>query len=51
VGGAMFTEKWLQQWYPDKILDTNKHTVAKGLEPVEMNAIGGLRLALSKELA
>ena len=50
-GGAMFTEKWLQQWYPDKILDTNKHKVAKGLAPVEMNAVGGLRLALSKELA
>lgn len=50
-GGAVFTEAWLQQWYPDKILDASKHKVAKGLEPVEMNAIGGLRLALSKELA
>lgn len=50
-GGAVFTKSKLEGWYPDKILDTTKHKVAKGLEAVEMNAVGGLRLALSKELA
>ena len=48
-GGATFTRDWLIQWYGDKVLDSSKHKTMQDIEPIEMNAVGGLRLALSKE--
>lgn len=49
-GGATFTRDWLMQWYNEKLLDPTKHKSLQAIQAVEMNAIGGLRLALSKEL-
>jgi hypothetical protein len=40
-GGAFFTTKALQDFYPDKIVDFEQY----GLSPVIINAEGGLRLA------
>jgi len=49
-GGAALVQKHLQQWYPDKILDPTAHKTLKGVSPVEMNAIGGIRLAKARLL-
>lgn len=49
-GGATFVRDHFTKWYDDaKILNTDK--AAKGISPVEMNSVGGLRLALSKQKA
>lgn len=45
-GGALLIEDHLRGWYGDKIMNRKKHTGTKSLHPVDMNAIGGLRLAL-----
>ena len=45
-GGAVLIEDHLRGWYGDKIMDRNKNAATRGLHPVDMNAIGGLRLAL-----
>ena len=43
-GGAAFIRDQLPKWYPDKLAEP-----LKDIEPVDMNAVGGLRLALSRE--
>jgi hypothetical protein len=45
-GGAVMIEDKLKALYPGKILDRKKHPSTKKIHPVEMNAVGGLRLAL-----
>ena len=50
-GGAALVQEHLQKWYPNKILNPNDHKSLNGISPVEMNALGGLRLALSREHA
>lgn len=47
-GGTALTETHLKKWYTDKLLEPEKFHAAKGIHPVNMNAIGGLRLALMK---
>lgn len=47
-GGAVMVEEKLRELYPDKILDRHKHPSLKKLHPVDMNAVGGLRIALMK---
>jgi len=47
-GGAGLIEPYLtkQTWYGGKILDRKLHKTTKDVHPVDMNAVGGLRLAL-----
>lgn len=47
-GGAVLVEEHLQKWYGDKLLDRKKHAETKKIHPVDMNAVGGLRLALRR---
>lgn len=47
-GGAVLIEDYMRKWYGDKILDRKKHAAVRKLHPVDMNAVGGLRLALMK---
>lgn len=48
-GGAALIEDHLRKMYgPEKVLDRRKHASTKKLHPVDMNAIGGLRLALMR---
>jgi hypothetical protein len=45
-GGAVMIEEHLRKWYADKILDRSKQERTKKIHPVDMNAVGGLRLAM-----
>jgi len=47
-GGATMIEEKLRLLYPDKILDRKKYGHVKKVHPVDMNAVGGLRLTLSR---
>ncbi len=49
-GGAGLVEPYLskQTWYGKKILDRKLHKTTKDLHPVDMNAVGGLRLAFNR---
>lgn len=48
-GGTSLVEDNLRKWYDEKILDTTKHEHTKKLHPVDMNAVGGLRLSLFQQ--
>lgn len=48
-GGAGLIEDHLRGWYPAKIMNRTQHAATKKLHPVDMNAIGGLRLALAAQ--
>ncbi len=45
-GGAVLIEDYLTDWYGDKILDRKKHAETKKIHPVDMNAVGGMRMAM-----
>lgn len=49
-GGAGLVEPYLskQTWYGSKILDRKSHKTTRDVHPVDMNAVGGLRLALHR---
>ncbi|PJF39309.1 MAG: hypothetical protein CUN54_08985, partial [Phototrophicales bacterium] len=47
-GGAVQIEDHLREWYGDKVLNRKKVAATKRLHPVDMNAVGGLRLALMR---
>lgn len=49
-GGAGLVEPYLskQTWYGNKILDRKAHKTTQDVHPVDMNAVGGLRLALHR---
>ena len=47
-GGAVMVEDKLTKLYPDKIINRKKHPTTRKIHPVDMNAVGGLRLALSR---
>ncbi len=44
-GGARLTESHLTKWYPDKLLRFDQNDATKGIDPVDANAVGGIRLA------
>jgi hypothetical protein len=44
-GGAVLIEDHMQGYYGDKVLNLKKHPLTKKVHPVDMNAVGGLRLA------
>lgn len=48
-GGAYRITDHIHKWYGDKLLDTKKHATTKGIPLEDMNAVGGLRLALLKQ--
>ena len=48
-GGAVLVEDWLREWYGDKIVDRKKLPHTRKIHPVDMNAMGGLRLALMRQ--
>jgi hypothetical protein len=52
VGGwTVFVQDYLSKWYGSKILSYESHKQVKNVLPVEANAVGGLRLALSRQRA
>ena len=44
-GGAVLVGDILRQWYPEKLLDFSDSATTKGIDPVDANCIGGIRLA------
>jgi hypothetical protein len=50
-GGAVLTAAYLQKWYSAKLLSMAQNPNTKNVSPVEANAVGGLRLALSEQSA
>jgi hypothetical protein len=44
-GGAVLTEPHLSSWYEDKFLRFDRNSATKGIDPVDANAVGGIRLA------
>lgn len=50
-GGATLVSEHLKQYYPDKILAMQDYPHVKQVPAIELNAIGGLRLALARQLA
>jgi len=48
-GGAYLVEDYIRDWYGDKLLDRKKSEVTNKLAPEDMNAVGGLRLALMRK--
>ena len=51
-GGATFVREWMNEYLgDDKLLNPDANKAAKGVDAIEMNAVGGLRLALSKQTA
>ena len=47
-GGAVMVEEKLSKLYPDKIINRKKHPTTRKIHPADMNAVGGLRLAMSR---
>jgi len=45
-GGAVLIEDHIKRWHGDKLLDRTKSPEIKKIHPVDLNAVGGLRLAL-----
>lgn len=45
-GGAVLIEKYLKKWHTGKIFNRSKHPTTRDIHPVDMNAVGGLRLGL-----
>lgn len=45
-GGALLVEEHLRHWYTDKVLNREDYKGVSRIHPVDMNAVGGLRLAL-----
>jgi hypothetical protein len=50
-GGAVLTAAYLQKWYAGKLLSMAQNPNTKNVSPVDANAVGGLRLALSRQKA
>ena len=48
-GGVELVEDWLKEWYGDKILSRDQHATTRNIHPVDMNAVGGLRLSLMRQ--
>lgn len=44
-GGTPLIQQYLENLYGNKVLDVSKHPATKNINPIEMNAVGGLRLA------
>lgn len=47
-GGSLLVRNHLADWYGEKVLDPEQHSTTKDISPVDFNAVGGLRLALSR---
>jgi len=50
-GGASLIEDHMTSWYGDKIMQRKDYAATRKLHPVDMNAVGGLRLALMQKTA
>jgi hypothetical protein len=50
-GGAVLTAAYLQKWYSGKLLSMAQNPHTKAVSPVDANAVGGLRLAMSRQKA
>lgn len=48
-GGAEIVESHLRKWYNDKVFDRSKDKQARHIHPVDMNMVGGYRLALATQ--
>jgi hypothetical protein len=47
-GNALYIMPYLNQWYQGKVIDYTDWREFKGLHPADLNAAGGLRLALAR---
>ena len=50
-GGAALIEDFMTKWYSEKVMQRKDYAATKKLHPVDMNAVGGLRLALMQSRA
>jgi hypothetical protein len=50
-GGSVMIEPWLKKWHAGKLLDRTKYPQTKKVHPVDMNAVGGMRLAMMRTKA
>lgn len=50
-GGAVLVSEYLQKYYPDKVLSVADYEHVANIPAIEMNAVGGLRLALARQTA
>lgn len=50
-GGATLTAIHLAGYYPDKLLSVAKHKHVAKILPTELNAVGGIRLAIARQSA
>ncbi|NWF67576.1 MAG: ParM/StbA family protein [Chloroflexi bacterium] len=48
-GGTALVRDHMLKWYGSKILDPQQHATTAKIHPVDMNAVGGLRLALLRQ--
>ena len=48
-GGVEMVEPFLREWYGEKVIDRKKLPHTRRIHPVDMNAMGGLRLALMRQ--
>jgi len=48
AGGEGLVSDHLRKYYPDKILNPKQHKTTAKVHPIDMNAVGGLRLALMR---
>lgn len=51
VGGEGLVSDHLRKYFPDKIIDPKQHKTTAKVHPIDMNAVGGLRLALMQAKA
>lgn len=50
-GGATLVEDYMIEWYGSKVLNRKQHATTRRVHPVDFNAVGGLRLALMRQMA
>lgn len=48
-GGPALAEQYLRKWYDDKLLNAEKFETTRGISAVDMNAVGGIRLAKMRQ--
>lgn len=50
-GGATLTVQYLKEYYSEKLLQVEQHPHVADVLPTELNAVGGVRLAMARQMA
>ncbi|MEL6309473.1 MAG: hypothetical protein AAFQ52_15125 [Chloroflexota bacterium] len=50
-GGAVLIADHMTEWYGDKVLDASQYNHVKNIPATELNAAGGIRLAIARQNA